>query len=688
MHLKSVELRDWRSYRHARFEFPPTQENKNVILVRAPNEHGKTSFFEAVTLGLFGRDGLFMVPRARVALTGEIQDRQAITYSQFLQGVLHRRAIAQGRQSCSVTLEFIDEDGEHIELVRKWHFSARGEHKPAEDALLIYEGLERLPVALPATVTDRDAWYRDYIAKTFLPAPLAEFFLFDGEQVQRYANKGMASQVKQGIEGLLGLPILKSLRESLIKYAQAKRAGVAAPSDEVVQRVELAIQKLEEQIEKDRSQLNQALQLLPALQQESSNLIQQLGRGGEGSVALLGELFKEEQALRSEAQRATESLERILASDVAIAIAGPELREAAVARLNAEKIREEWDSAKNRSNTNLDRFVNELVVRLGVGEPSLQAKQISRVIEEVANSWDTLWHPAPEGSAESFLHSALTGSIRLQTVARLNEVAQRSSADLTSLVSTFRTSLELAEAKKRERLELERLAPETEGLSNRLKQISEEIGRLESQKDSAQRSLDMSEAELGSKRAELGRYMESKGKGGPALSNAATAERVSETLSEILNEAVPTQVTAIAEAMTVAWQNMAHMSDRVSKIEITPECEVRMLNKKGENLHDIDKSAGAMQIFTQALIWAVTHVSGQKFPFIVDTPLARLSRQQRLGVLKTFTNRSGQVILLSTDEEVVDDKLDAIRDKILIAYQLKVRQEDGVVTTVVERDDI
>ncbi len=96
---------------------------------------------------------------------------------------------------------------------------------------------------------------------------------------------------------------------------------------------------------------------------------------------------------------------------------------------------------------------------------------------------------------------------------------------------------------------------------------------------------------------------------------------------------------------------MAHMSERVEKIAITPACEVRMLNRKGENLHEIEKSAGASQVFTQALIWAVTHVSEQEFPFIVDTPLARLSRDQRLGVLKTFTDRRGADLLTRDGEE-------------------------------------
>ena len=137
--------------------------------------------------------------------------------------------------------------------------------------------------------------------------------------------------------------------------------------------------------------------------------------------------------------------------------------------------------------------------------------------------------------------------------------------------------------------------------------------------------------------------------------------------------------------MTQAWKAMAHLSDRVDRIEITPDCEVRMLTGDGEDLHGVDKSAGASQVFTQALITAITRVSGRTFPFVVDTPLARLSRAQRIGVLNTFTDRSGQVILLSTDEEVVDDKLDAIRERLVAAFELKIRSDKGIAVTSVRK---
>jgi DNA sulfur modification protein DndD len=88
--------------------------------------------------------------------------------------------------------------------------------------------------------------------------------------------------------------------------------------------------------------------------------------------------------------------------------------------------------------------------------------------------------------------------------------------------------------------------------------------------------------------------------------------------------------------------------------------------------------------FTQALIQAIAKVSGRDFPFVVDTPLARLDVDHRIGVLRHFTDRAGQVILLSTDTEVVGPYLDAIRKRVLAAYRLNVHTEDGVTVTTVQ----
>lgn len=685
MILRAVELRDWRSYRAARFEFPRPVGRKNVVLIMAPNEHGKTSFFEAVTLGIFGREGLPLIPRARTSTNGNLSDRQNQSYSHFLASALHRRAIEHGRLSCSVTIEVEDEDGEPLVLTRKWHFRADGNHKISDDELLIFEGSGRVPVAPPASTEDRDGWFRDYIATRFIPSTLAEFFLFDGEQVQRYASRDMSAQVRLGIEGLLGLPVLRSLKESLAGYATARRSGAAAPSDHIVKGVEVEIERLETELGDAKRRKEEAERHLPELERESDELTQQLGNRGEGTVAMVADLFKEEQLFRADAARATELLMKHLAEDVALGLAGSELRRAAIERLQEEAKRESWETGRNEGAANLDRFLADLSNRLSNVAPPLLELQRAKVVEVTTESWEGLWHPPPSDAAETYLHEALRGTARVQAIERLSSLDRRSVNELTELVQRFRNAVATADAKKRERFQIEQTAPEADKLSARLKSVSEELGALRNQRDEAERAQTALEGQLAAKRQEMGRYVERIGKGAPALRRAAQADKVAELLQTLIKEAVPSEVGAVAREMTKAWKSMAHMSDRVDRIEITDDCEVRMLNSRGENLHDIEKSAGASQVFTQALISAVTNVSGRDFPFIVDTPLARLSKEQRIGVLKTFTDRRGQVILLSTDEEVVDDKLEAIRDRVSTGYCLEVTPEEGVAVTYVRR---
>jgi DNA sulfur modification protein DndD len=208
MHIRSIKLRDWKAYETALFEFPDPGSRKNVVLIGGKNGFGKTTLFEALALGLFGRDGLPLVLRAGAA--GDEQ-RLSQNFRSFIERALFSGAPAAGRYSCSIELKFADELGEPIEIVRRWFFNDAGKLKQGESAeeQLILEGKARKPVSPGRSEADPDGWYRDWISRKFLPTSLASFFLFDGEAASTYAERDMGEQVQQGIAGLLGLTWLE-----------------------------------------------------------------------------------------------------------------------------------------------------------------------------------------------------------------------------------------------------------------------------------------------------------------------------------------------------------------------------------------------------------------------------------------------------------------------------------------------
>jgi len=74
-------------------------------------------------------------------------------------------------------------------------------------------------------------------------------------------------------------------------------------------------------------------------------------------------------------------------------------------------------------------------------------------------------------------------------------------------------------------------------------------------------------------------------------------------------------------------------------------------------------SAGEKQVFIMALYQALSRINKISVPYIIDTPFARIDKEHRSNILKNFFMQlDGQVIVLSTDEEIVSDYNEIIAD--------------------------
>lgn len=127
MYLRRIELRDFKAYEHALFDFPRPEGGRNVILIGGLNGFGKTTLFEAIALGLYGRDALSLINRARPGID---EEERRVSFRKFMRGCLHAAALSSGRSSTSITLEFEDRHAKPYRLTRIWHYSDSGELLP------------------------------------------------------------------------------------------------------------------------------------------------------------------------------------------------------------------------------------------------------------------------------------------------------------------------------------------------------------------------------------------------------------------------------------------------------------------------------------------------------------------------------------------------------------------------------
>lgn len=89
-------------------------------------------------------------------------------------------------------------------------------------------------------------------------------------------------------------------------------------------------------------------------------------------------------------------------------------------------------------------------------------------------------------------------------------------------------------------------------------------------------------------------------------------------------------------------------------------------------------SKGEKQVFILSLYWAIIKTSGQTIPFVIDTPYARIDTEHRGQIAKLFFPEiSDQVIILSTDEEVVGRYKAALAPYISHEYLLDFDTQKG-----------
>lgn len=90
---------------------------------------------------------------------------------------------------------------------------------------------------------------------------------------------------------------------------------------------------------------------------------------------------------------------------------------------------------------------------------------------------------------------------------------------------------------------------------------------------------------------------------------------------------------------------------------------------------EIDKerlSSGEKQIFVMSLYWAMMQQSKNSLPYVIDTPFARIDTEHRANITDYFFKQlNGQLVVLSTDEEISGYHMTSLKEQIARVYMLE-----------------
>ena len=124
--------------------------------------------------------------------------------------------------------------------------------------------------------------------------------------------------------------------------------------------------------------------------------------------------------------------------------------------------------------------------------------------------------------------------------------------------------------------------------------------------------------------------------------------------------------------MLESFQKLLRKTELVKALSIDSSTfEASLTGRDGKSLPFDRLSAGERQLLATSMLWGLARASGRPIPTIIDTPLGRLDSEHRSHLIERyFPNASHQVLLLSTDEEISNDYLEALRPAITRSYLL------------------
>lgn len=666
--LRSIKLRNWKVFERARFDFPSFLAERPVVLIGGKNGYGKTSLLEAILFGLYGQGALLNVDRALRFGGGQSGSVRAKQYRQIIDRIFHEPARTRGDEVAAVHLSFETSNGP-LEVERRWYMRTGGHSTDDDEVLTLWAGESRDLVPVPEGV-DSHLHYQEEIARRFTPASVAPFFLFDGEQVKRLAERQLADQVRLGVESILGLHVWRDTVADLRDYAKDRGYGGALAEDHA------RLYAAADAIDAEETVTSEAIATLEAqlgrLRMRRDNLLEKLGELSGGTFSSMQELHERRHRLDQDLAQHRAELARAASQSLPLALVGEDLLARLAKTLEAEQAhRAPVDGLKPETLEALLAAIDDI-------EPDLQALDRETLQARIRSGWAKLTEKMAEGDTR---HHYLDGRLRQRVMERMglrdtgvshvqnqlvSLIRQQAAYDEVEATISQRDAHDRAQLEMRE--ELKAISAQIDGLERQRRTLDRTLGRL--------RNQGLQVADKLKTRRNSRRISE------PNQRRADAALQAARKLEQVIKQIVPICFESFAETVSLAYRALAHKT-AVDNVAIDPQGTVSLINRHRHIVHDFDLSAGESQIFAMALIAAVASAARCPMPLVIDTPLGRLDSDHRERVLEFFTTQPRQTILLSQPDEIHGRYLAQIKDRIAAHYRLDhVAGADGLGSSV------
>ncbi|HHF3222070.1 TPA: DNA sulfur modification protein DndD [Vibrio diabolicus] len=625
-----------------------TDHNKPVVLFGGLNGGGKTTFLDSLQLALYGKNA-------------KCSNRGKLSYSDYLKQAINRYS---KDKFASVSLSFRHTQRtqtKRYEVIRSWEANS---NKDITDKVQVLVNGE-----LDKLLTDN---WNDFVSE-FIPQSMSELFFFDGEKIEDLADPVRSAQLlKTGIEALLGLELFTQLSKDLNSQKRRRQernldSSASKKVEELKQRKELLDNNaisIEENIKK-------VLETENSLANQLKDIEIQMQTSGASLLDDVNDIQLERKAVISKLEAIDHNLIKLAAGAMPLAIAHNLLKETkAQASLEQEGI--SFDNAQKHIKANND----ELIKRL-------KASAADDLVEQVNKLLTSMWQESENSlNQEKYLN---TNPVIFNFAESAIESDKTESEELIKQKKELQERLALLDKKLD-------AVPDSESVKEQIEakgRIEASIAHSKTTLDSLMEEMAQCKTQINENEARLdATLIQQNAEDFEGKRNEQVAEHLVEMkgiVDAFKAQLIKENIATLEKRIKSKFDSLERKSELVAKVKINPETfNLTLLGLDGLALDTKRLSAGERQLLSVAILWALAEASGKEIPTIIDTPMGRLDGKHRTKLVENyFPEAAGQVILLSTDEEIAGQYYKKLKRSVAKEYHISY-EEAAKTSTITE----
>lgn len=606
-------------------------KEKNIILIGGKNGAGKTTLLNAIKIGLFGSYAFG-------------QKNSNASYFNSLIQIFNYVELKKKVSFYKIEVEFsiIENYSENIyKFIRKWSKL----NDTIDENIEVYKNNFKL--------SDDQVEQIQTKLKEIIPPLVIDTMLFDGEKIAQIIDDNKISEyLHELIDVNFNINIFNKMEDDIKVYIEKEKKRNSFSVEEINL---LEYKNKYNEMQKNLKNLMDVKKKYEKTLEENKFKLKGLSKRFENYGGLdenqkekiLEELNEIENARKNDLS----TIKKFLEDDV-------------IFYMNIKRLNNIMDDINLEKPILLLKYTKEIESYLG----NEMTKDIKKKLQEMI------------GNSNNEIKYNCSVKDRERLVNIINRIKNNPVKDINKMISSTRD--DLSDTKKFKKIignnsnenarDLNKLLIEIKDIERINNELSEKVE--ETDKNIKKAELDTNTALIEYETIE--KKLDEDKKGENSFNVARKLLKISELYKE---KQIKEYLKKISDISVMKFEEINKKDNYISKIEIDPETyDVKLFDN-----NDMEKdirilSAGEKQLLVSAIVWSVFKLSNRNNIFVFDTPLARLDKENRaLFVEKVLCNISDQVMILSTNEEIVSDLYSIVKSRISNEYLLVNNENTG-----------